>query len=432
MKWKICLLAFLWPFMGVFAQSNKPRIPVESLQVGDKIPDGVWTLPFTTVNHPEGKRSITLNDHRGKLIILDFWSTWCGSCIAGIPKLDSLQNQFRGRIKILPVTTQRENEVRPFILKNDLLKGSQLPFIVGDSSLKRLFPHRMIPHLAWIDTDGNFLGSTWAEDANATTINALLSGNAVTFKAPKQDQLDYDFQKPLFFHGNGGNGDNTLYRSLITKYVNGIPGMVGGQSTEKSFRIYVYNGRLTSLYKHAVNRNRWSNNRVFLEGEKVQKYRIDDWDREKYTKGFCYELIVPADKEENAYKIMLQDLNRFFGLHGRIEKRKIWCWFLVQKSDAAKLLQSKGGKPVFKFRPTLESRIVINNKPLILLTERLNRLLPLPLIDKTTYKGNVDMILRANLKSIDLLRRELQKYGLDLRKDQQELDILVISGDDQG
>src|SRR5690606_33441091 len=78
---------------------------VKPLQIGDTIPEALWHLPLQVVNHPEGKDTITLNDYRDtKLIILDFWATWCVPCIKSLGKLDSLQKQFGEELTVLPAT----------------------------------------------------------------------------------------------------------------------------------------------------------------------------------------------------------------------------------------------------------------------------------------------------------------------------------------
>lgn len=414
------------PFRQILKNSSgNVDIPSHGLKIGDKIPEEVWALPLQVINHPEGQDTITLGDYKGKLIILDFWSTWCGSCIAGMPKMDSLQKKFGEKIGILPVTGQNKNIVSQFISEKQRLQSLELPFIVNDSVLKKLFPHRMIPHLVWISVDGKFLGSTWPFDSNIVTINKALNSHSVTFKTPKQDQLDYDYHKPLFVNGNGGNGNKFLYRSIITGYIQGIPGGVGGQRKDNTFRVYAYNGSLISLYKHAVKHSSWPANRIILEGEKAQKYRIKNWDEDKYTKGFCYELIVPSNRENIAYETMLEDLNKFSGLYGRIEKREVWCWVLVQKSE------TDLSEPAFDSRLKEDSSTIFRNMTLSFLSERLNRLLPSPVINKTTNKSKVDMVLPEDLTAISSLRKALQKYGLEIRKSLHKLDMLIISGSEQ-
>lgn len=48
-------------------------------------------------------QAYTLEDYRGKWVLMHFWATWCGPCITELPSLDRLQQQMGGRLEILAV-----------------------------------------------------------------------------------------------------------------------------------------------------------------------------------------------------------------------------------------------------------------------------------------------------------------------------------------
>ncbi|MGB4400563.1 MAG: TlpA disulfide reductase family protein, partial [Daejeonella sp.] len=79
--------------------SNTALAQTAALKIGDKVPD-------VTINNISNYKSTSakLSDFKGKLLILDFWATWCAPCIAMIPKMDSLEKAFEGKVAFLSVT----------------------------------------------------------------------------------------------------------------------------------------------------------------------------------------------------------------------------------------------------------------------------------------------------------------------------------------
>src|SRR4051812_2371316 len=69
-----------------------------ALREGDKMPD---IALGTVINNRTGKTRFS--QFRGKIIILDFWSTTCTGCLAEMAYMENLQRQFKNRIQIFLV-----------------------------------------------------------------------------------------------------------------------------------------------------------------------------------------------------------------------------------------------------------------------------------------------------------------------------------------
>ena len=56
------------------------------------------------------QKSVDLTDYKGKLIILNFWATWCAPCKEEMPSLDNLQANINlNNLKIFPINISRES-----------------------------------------------------------------------------------------------------------------------------------------------------------------------------------------------------------------------------------------------------------------------------------------------------------------------------------
>ena len=76
----------------------------------EKAPD--FTL--LTLNGEE----IKLTDYPDKIVILDFWATWCGPCRRGIPDLVSIQDEYKDDVIVIGISLDQpstQRNIQPFI-----------------------------------------------------------------------------------------------------------------------------------------------------------------------------------------------------------------------------------------------------------------------------------------------------------------------------
>jgi thiol-disulfide isomerase/thioredoxin len=103
------------------------------------------------------KRS--LNDYRGKGIVLNFWATWCAPCVREMPQLDRLSALVKGNgIEVLTISEDRKGqELAPKFYKQNGL--NDLPVLVDvKSGLSRALKVKGLPTTVLIDSHGKEIG----------------------------------------------------------------------------------------------------------------------------------------------------------------------------------------------------------------------------------------------------------------------------------
>ena len=99
---------------------------------------------------------VRLNDYQGeKLTVIDFWATWCKPCIAAIPKLSKLSDEFEDDGVVfwgINIDSPRNQaKVKPFVMSLDI---TYPVFLDGDQELMSDLNVNVVPTLIVLDAKG--------------------------------------------------------------------------------------------------------------------------------------------------------------------------------------------------------------------------------------------------------------------------------------
>lgn len=110
--------------------------------------------PAFSVTALDGKR-ISMDDLQGKVVLIDFWATWCGPCREALPHIQKVAKKFDGEpLVILSISLDSDTQKwKEFVAKNEMTWPQ---YCDGGftGSIARSFGVNAIPHTFTIDADG--------------------------------------------------------------------------------------------------------------------------------------------------------------------------------------------------------------------------------------------------------------------------------------
>ena len=142
-----------------------PRRPA-LLAVGETAPD--WKLADA-----EG-RSHELSEYRGKLVVLDFWATWCVPCLRAMPEMQRLHEKYRGRnVLILGVNSWEQSNPAAYMRG----KGYDYGLLLRGEQIAGAYRVTLLPTVYVIGADGKIIyASTGTADGLEPLIEKYSGG----------------------------------------------------------------------------------------------------------------------------------------------------------------------------------------------------------------------------------------------------------------
>ena len=118
------------------AENTAKKVREKALQSRINLPSVDFTLPDIAGN------TVTLAGLKGKVVVIDFWATWCGPCLASFPDLQKVYDKYRSNpnVAIYAIDSwervagkEREDLVKKFLKEN----GYTIPVLYGDATITK-------------------------------------------------------------------------------------------------------------------------------------------------------------------------------------------------------------------------------------------------------------------------------------------------------
>ncbi len=388
---------FLFTMLAMFCSK---ALFSQTAEVGKKVPDYTFTKLLNT-----SKDSISLNNLKGKTVILEFWATWCGSCLPAMRKLDSLQSKFKDDLIVITVSSDDENR-----LKNYIDNTHTKLIIAYDTTHFDVFNYKYIPHTILIDKDGIVRAITSPDDLNKEVISNLINNNKVDLSFKNDFVVDTSSVRVLksvktrnyeivLTNYNPTEGASMRSKKSVDGYMNGIE--IHNLTLVQIFRIlFDIPSSKRIIYKTPLSANDFV-----------------------YNNDNVYNLVANVSKkyEPEFKKLVLTFLNDYFDVNAKKSKAELACYRLIKVNDV--LNPSTSEVSTYSSRGPYFS---VKKQPIKALAEYLENFSSVPVIDKTGLSGFYDIELAWDFNDRKSIDTELKKYGLILDKTKVKLPVEVL------
>ncbi len=156
---------------GYAIESFKKEIYPELLPVNSIAPD--WKLSDSQ------KKEHQLSEFRGRVVILDFWATWCGPCIRGMPFMQKLNDKYRSRdVVVIGINVLEESNPTAYMKQRKFDYG----LLLKGEEVANVYRAKVLPTLYIIGRDGKIIYHSHTPDEKdvESVLENYLSNNENT------------------------------------------------------------------------------------------------------------------------------------------------------------------------------------------------------------------------------------------------------------
>ena len=375
---------------------------------GELVPD----INFQPILNAPVKQG-SLAQLKGKVVLVEFWATWCGGCIVAMPHLNELQKKYAGKLQVITVTDETVKRTNQFLA----VKHFNFWFSVDTGRvIAKLFPHQLIPHTVLIDADGKLIANTSPELITEKVMDSLINKKEVHLAEKADNPMDYEDILKKYFAAD----DTVKTRFNMLPEMKGAPGLSTTWLDNKVFsgrRLTCLNLGLSSLYRLTNNDFPYSRT-------------IDKTDKDKNEAAYCLDIIV--ENKADLLPALRQELAKRFDLQAKVETQTKEA-YVLKVTDPEKfktIARNTSGKRTYYSRhgEIDQQNMTMKDFADFLESYGIGRL---PVVDETRNDEKFDIKFSWQPENPASLTKVLKGMGLTLEKQQRPIDMLIIYNQNQ-
>ncbi len=334
-----------------------------------------------------------IEELKGKVVILEFWATWCEPCVDNIPHLNALAEKYKDKpVVFISITDEPGQKVSEF-LKTTTLKG----WVAPEAPAAVFKAYRVFgrPHTVIIGRDSKVAAVTYPDNVTEAALNSLLAGNVPSLGGPAGD-------------------DGAVAASSAAALAEFYIGQPAGKEMTSAFGKGHYEGHNYSLRMALEN--------MYPEAEKIETPGPEKPDLDSH---YDFRVRLPKEKAAGLQDFFAAGIGRALGVRLK----------MVKKDHPVYVLKlAPGGLKRFKKSEALKSSARMDGgefkaerMPVSTLCSLLKDRVDLPVLDETGIKGFYDYTFRTGPRDLAGINSELiDQFGLKLQKATRRIAVLEV------